>query len=84
MNIHKYMNIHKCMNIHNCSKFWVREPVIPRHLNSYEQIRTMLINGNPLRFAITLDGCQCVDGNCGHGFIGGNIAGKIFSLAFKS
>lgn len=38
----------------------------------------MLVNGNPLRFAITLDGCQCVDGNCGHGYIGGNMAGMIF------
>lgn len=37
----------------------------------------MLVNGNPLRFAITLDGCQCVDGNCGHGYIGGNMAGMI-------
>uniref|UniRef100_K1QTH4 Uncharacterized protein n=1 Tax=Magallana gigas TaxID=29159 RepID=K1QTH4_MAGGI len=61
------------------NKFWAKEPVTPRQLNSYEQIRTMLVNGNPLQFSITLDGCQCVDGNCGHGYIGGNMAGVKIS-----
>ncbi|XP_052701092.1 uncharacterized protein LOC128178118 [Crassostrea angulata] len=58
------------------NKFWAREPVTPGQLNSYEKIRTMVVNGSPLRFAITLDGCQCsVLSNCGKGYIGGDVTG---------
>lgn len=63
------------------SKFWAREPVTTRQLNSYEEIRTMLVKGTPLRFAIALDGCQCsVLSNCGKGYIGGDVAGTVFEI----
>lgn len=63
----------------NSRKFWAREPVTPRQLNSYEEIRTMVVNGSPLRFAITLDGCQCsVLSNCGKIYIGGGVTGTVF------
>lgn len=66
------------------SKFWAREPVTPGQLNSYEKIRTMVVNGSPLRFSITLDGCQCsVLSNCGKGYIGGDVTGTVFEISVR-
>lgn len=38
------------------SKFWAREPVTPGQLNSYEKIRTMVVNGSPLRLNVAVVG----------------------------
>lgn len=62
------------------SKFWAREPVTPGQLI----LTKKLINGSPLRFAITLDGCQCsVLSNCGKGYIGGDVTGTVFEMSVR-
>lgn len=44
----------------------------------------MVVNGSPLRFAITLDGCQCsVLSNCGKGYIGGDVTGTVFEISVR-
>nr|XP_022300802.1 uncharacterized protein LOC111109002 [Crassostrea virginica] len=58
------------------NKFWTRNPITPSQLSSFEQIRSSVADGNPLRFVITINGCRCSSGNnCGHGYVGGDIKG---------
>ncbi|XP_048776736.2 uncharacterized protein LOC125680943 [Ostrea edulis] len=54
--------------------FWVKEPLTPSKLNSYNELRTAMVSGETVRFVVTTKGCKCPPGeNCGDVYVGGYV-----------
>lgn len=58
--------------------FWVKEPLTPSKLNSYNELRTAMVSGETVRFVVTTKGCKCPPGeNCGDVYVGGYVKGNL-------